>query len=125
VVAENNKQRFRFSDDGQRIRANQGHSIPIEGGLKAVDPPEILYRGTATRFLDSIKAQGLLKRERHHVHFSANHETATAVGRRHGRPIVLAVRAATMCADGHPFFISDNGVWLVDHVPPQYFDIPG
>lgn len=120
LVATNDKQRFRFSEDGQRIRANQGHSVEIELGLAPQLPPEILYHGTVERFLASIFAQGLLKGQRHHVHLSSDLATAQIVGRRRGASVILTVAAGAMSAAGHTFYRSDNGVWLVDHVPPQY-----
>jgi putative RNA 2'-phosphotransferase len=121
-VAECPKQRFAVSEDGQMIRANQGHSVAIELGYSAQPPPERLYHGTATRFLDSIRASGLRKGERHHVHLSSEIGTAEKVGRRHGQPVVLGVRSGAMQADGHEFFISDNGVWLVDHVAAKFIE---
>ena len=120
VIDTNDKKRFAFSDDGARIRANQGHSIEVALGLPAVTPPDVLYHGTATRFLDSILATGLDKRNRHHVHLTDNLATATAVGRRYGKLVLLAVDAQRMSADGHVFHRSDNGVWLTHAVPPQY-----
>ena len=120
VVAGNNKQRFAFSEDGSRIRANQGHSIEVELELKPQQPPVELYHGTATRFLDAIFQQGLTRQNRHHVHLSASIETASAVGRRHGKLALLRVDAACMAADGHVFYHSDNGVWLTDVVPVTY-----
>lgn len=123
VVASNDKQRFRLSDDGRRIRASQGHSIPIELGLAPREPPETLYHGTATRFLRSILASGLRSAGRHHVHLSSDHETARRVGARHGTPVILVIDATAMWRDGHRFFRSDNGVWLTDHVPPDYLSV--
>ena len=120
VVAGNNKQRFAFSEDGSRIRANQGHSIKVELELKPQQPPAQLYHGTATRFLDAIFQQGLTRQNRHHVHLSASVETASTVGRRHGKLALLTVDAARMAADGHVFYCSDNGVWLTDAVPVDY-----
>lgn len=120
VVAENDKQRFRFSEDRTRIRANQGHSIAIDLALQPVQPPSTLYHGTATRFLESIREKGLVKGSRQHVHLSAERTTAHKVGQRHGRPVILIVEAAKMSADGFDFFVSDNGVWLVDHVPVRF-----
>lgn len=120
VVRTSDKQRFAISEDGTRIRANQGHSVPVELGLAAQVPPEQLYHGTATRFLDSIRRQGLLRGERHHVHLSADTDTAVKVGVRHGQPVVLVVQAGDMHQAGHAFFRSDNGVWLVEHVPPSF-----
>lgn len=120
VVRTNDKQRFAFSDDGARIRANQGHSVAVELGLTAQTPPKVLYHGTASRFLDSIEAGGLEPRRRHHVHLSPDAETARKVGGRHGRPVVLTVDAERMASDGFVFFLSANGVWLTAAVPPRY-----
>src|SRR5215471_11687812 len=120
VVAGNDKKRFSLSEDGLWVRANQGHSIKVELGYAPTAPPEILYHGTAERFLTSIKQQGLMKGKRHHVHLSADVDTATKVGRRHGRPVVLRVKAGLMCQDGFSFYLSANGVWLTEHVPVQY-----
>lgn len=120
VVRQNDKQRFSFSADGTRIRANQGHSVEIELGYAPATPPELLYHGTATRFLASIRQQGLLKGARHHVHLSADVETATRVGQRHGQPVVLTVQAAAMVEDGFTFYLSANGVWLTEQVPVAY-----
>ena len=120
VVAGNSKQRFAFSEDGLRIRANQGHSIAVELELMPRLPPAELFHGTATRFLDAIFQQGLTRQSRHHVHLSASVETASAVGRRHGKLALLRVDAARMAADGHVFYQSDNGVWLTDAVPVTY-----
>jgi putative RNA 2'-phosphotransferase len=122
VVRTSDKQRFAISEDGTRIRANQGHSVPVELGLVPHVPPEQLYHGTATRFLDSIRRQGLLRGDRHHVHLSADTETAIKVGTRHGQPAVLIVHAGDMHRAGHVFFRSDNGVWLVAHVPPAFLE---
>ncbi len=124
VVATNNKQRFAISDDGTRIRARQGHSIEVELGLSPIAPPERLYHGTATRSLHAIRLDGLSKRQRQHVHLSADPDTATNVGTRHGKPVVLTVRASEMAASGYAFFRSENGVWLTDAVPPQFIDFP-
>lgn len=120
VVATNDKKRFAFSDDGSRIRASQGHSVAIELGLTPVAPPNVLYHGTATRFLDSIKQKGLIAGSRRHVHLSAELATAVDVGRRHGKPAVLTVRSAEMHGSGNEFFLSDNGVWLTASVPVEY-----
>jgi putative RNA 2'-phosphotransferase len=124
VVATNEKKRFAFSEDGTRIRANQGHSVEVSLGYTPQTPPDQLYHGTATRFLGSIGADGLRKGERHHVHLSADTETATKVGQRHGRPAILIVNAGAMHAAGHAFFISENGVWLVEHVPVEFIEFP-
>lgn len=120
IVAESDKQRFRLSDDGQRIRANQGHSVEIDLALPSVIPPEVLYHGTATRFLAAIMREGLLKQKRQHVHLSVLLETAIKVGSRHGKPVVLVVNALAMHAAGHLFYLAENGVWLTDHVPKEF-----
>lgn len=120
IVESNDKQRFAISEDGQQIRANQGHSIDIDLGLKPVKPPEILYHGTSERTLPRIQSNGLHRMSRQHVHLSSSIETALAVGRRHGKPVVLSVAAGRMDRDGIRFFKSENGVWLVAAVPPDY-----
>lgn len=120
VVATNNKKRFAFNEDKTRIRANQGHSISIDPGLTAVEPPQLLYHGTATRFVESILATGLEKRNRLHVHLSRDLATALSVGSRHGKPYIFEVRAGDMAQAGYEFFESENGVWLTDHIPVQY-----
>ena len=123
VVASNDKQRFAISEDGTRIRANQGHSIRnVELDLTAVEPPSILFHGTVEKFLGSIRDQGLKKRNRNHVHLSADRETAVTVGSRRGKPVILKVRALEMHQDGHEFFLSANGVWLTETVPASYLD---
>jgi putative RNA 2'-phosphotransferase len=122
LVAASDKQRFAFSADGTKIRANQGHSVVIDLALDPQEPPETLFHGTATRFIDSIYAQGLLAGNRQHVHLSADEEVAKSVGVRHGKAIVLRVRAGEMHQDGHEFFRSDNGVWLTDRVPAKYLE---
>ncbi len=124
VVATNDKQRFAFSEDGQRIRASQGHSIHVDLGLEPREPPELLYHGTARASVASIRRQGLLKGKRQHVHISLDEATATKVGSRHGQPVVLVVRAGEMWRAGTPFYLSENGVWLTEHVPAQYLAFP-
>ena len=124
VVEENDKRRFSLSEDGRMIRASQGHSVEVDLGLEPVEPPAVLFHGTATRFLDSIRREGLIPGSRRHVHLSADEGTATAVGSRHGRPAVLRVDAARMHAEGHRFFRSANGVWLTVRVPAEYLHFP-
>jgi putative RNA 2'-phosphotransferase len=124
VVATNDKKRFSFSPDGRLIRANQGHSVDVDLGLVAIEPPELLYHGTVERFLDSIREKGLLRGKRHHVHLSPDRETAARVGQRRGRPVVLVVEAGRMHRDGHPFYQSENGVWLTETVPPAFLRFP-
>jgi putative RNA 2'-phosphotransferase len=123
IVAENDKQRFALSADGRCIRASQGHSITVDLALPPLAPPQLLYHGTTTRFLDAIKREGLHKRGRQHVHLSPNEATALKVGRRHGPPVVLTVQAGAMAAAGYLFYRSANGVWLTDHVPPAYLEL--
>jgi len=120
VVAQNNKQRFSFDATGRLIRANQGHSVDIDLQLHPAEPPAVLYHGTAERTLSAIMQDGLSKMHRHHVHLSADQETARKVGERHGKPVVLSIDTRAMRDTGYVFYRSDNGVWLVDHVPPQY-----
>lgn len=120
VVRTSDKQRFALSEDGASIRANQGHSVKVDLQLEPKDPPPVLFHGTATRFLDSIMGQGLRPGQRHHVHLSADRETAVAVGRRHGKPVVLRIAADVMRAQGFVFFLSENGVWLTEKVPPAF-----
>jgi len=122
VVKQNDKQRFIISDDGLRIRANQGHSINIDLALTPVEPPAFLFHGTVSKFMNAIKKEGLLKMTRQHVHLSEEMETAVNVGGRRGKPIVLTVRTGEMHKDGVEFFQSKNGVWLTDHVAPNYID---
>lgn len=123
VVAQNSKQRFAFSDDGLKIRANQGHSVEVDLELTPQIPPEILYHGTATHNLEAISRDGLQKMRRHHVHLSPNIETATKVGARHGKVVVLEVDARRLSEEGVEFFVSENGVWLVDSVAPNAFRV--
>ncbi len=125
VIATNDKKRFALSDDGLCIRANQGHSVSgVDLKLEEKSPPDILFHGTVAAFIDSIQANGLQKRSRNHVHLSADEATATRVGARRGKPIILRVAAAAMHQDGHPFYLSANGVWLVACVPPQWLRLP-
>ncbi|MBI1184937.1 RNA 2'-phosphotransferase [bacterium] len=120
AVATNDKKRFAFSADKSKIRANQGHSIQVDVALKPTPPPALLYHGTAQKNLESIMQRGLQKQNRLHVHLSDNKESARAVGTRHGKPVVLTIDAGQMFADGHQFFLSENGVWLVDAVDTKY-----
>jgi len=120
VVRENDKQRFAFNEDGTRIRASQGHSVRVELGYAPRAPPPVLYHGTASRLLASIRERGLVRGRRHHVHLSADAATAAKVGARHGEPHVIEVQSGRMHADGYEFYRSDNGVWLTEHVPAKY-----
>jgi putative RNA 2'-phosphotransferase len=121
VVQSNDKKRFTVSEDGLSIRAAQGHSAQsVAIAHVEKQPPEFLYHGTATRFLDSIREQGLLPGSRHHVHLSEDEQTATAVGQRYGKPVVLRVKALLMFKQGFKFYLADNGVWLTESVPVAY-----
>jgi putative RNA 2'-phosphotransferase len=121
VVNTNDKQRFAYSQDGTMIRANWGHSISIELNLEPVEPPDLLYHGTATRFMSPILAEGIDKRQRDHVHLSTDYETAEQVGSRHGKPHVFEVDAKQMHEDGVEFYFSTNvNIWLTDYVDPKY-----
>jgi putative RNA 2'-phosphotransferase len=125
LVRTSDKQRFAFDESGERIRANQGHSLSVNLGLAPVVPPEVLFHGTNRRVLPAILEEGLIKGNRHHVHLSGDAETAKKVGdRRAGGTIILRVRAGEMAAAGFDFFRSANGVWLTDAVPPAYLDVP-
>ncbi|QDY77779.1 RNA 2'-phosphotransferase [Streptomyces qinzhouensis] len=123
VVAVNDKRRFTI--DGDRIRANQGHTVAVDLGLPSATPPAYLYHGTVAARLAAIRAEGLRPMARHHVHLSPDRETATRVGARRGRPVVLSVDAAAMHRAGHTFRVSANGVWLADAVPPAFLRFPG
>ncbi len=123
VVGTNDKKRFAFSEDGQRIRASQGHSVKVDLQYEPTVPPELLYHGTPERFVDSIRRAGLNKGQRHHVHLSPDPETAIRVGQRRGRPVVLRIRTGEMHRQGHVFYRSANNVWLVDHVPAGFVEL--
>ncbi|MEV6242105.1 RNA 2'-phosphotransferase [Lentzea sp. NPDC051838] len=118
VVARNDKQRFTI--DGDRIRANQGHSVEVDLGLPTATPPDTLFHGTVAQYLDDIMRDGLRPMSRHDVHLSPDRETARRVGARRGRPVILLVDAKRMSDDGHEFRLSANGVWLTQHVPAGY-----
>ncbi len=120
LVAASDKQRFALSPDGARIRAVQGHSVPVALGHPEREPPALLYHGTVARRLASIEAQGLVPGRRHHVHLSADPETAAAVGSRRGAPVVLVVRAHAMWQEGLRLWLAPNGVWLTAAVPPRF-----
>ena len=124
IVATDAKGRYSYDVTGMRIRANQGHSIDgVELNMESPEPPEYLYHGTATRFLDSILREGLKPMNRQWVHISPDFETAVMVGRRHGQPVVLEIRARQFVDDGHELFRSGNGVWQAKAVPTEYFTV--
>lgn len=120
VVAGSDKQRFSLDETGRRVRANQGHSTPVDLELEAVEPPDVLYHGTGAQTAEAIEREGLARMRRHHVHLSADVATAVTVGARHGKPVVFAVDAAGMRAEGIPFYRSANGVWLVEEVGVRF-----
>ena len=124
IVRENNKRRYSFNEDHTKIRANQGHSIPVDIELREEKPPRRLYHGTAERFLPSIRREGIRKMGRQYVHLSADVQTAVEVGRRRGTPAVIVIDAEAMARDGAVFYLSENGVWLCEHVAPEYFLAP-
>lgn len=124
VVQENDKQRFAFSTDGLRIRANQGHSVEVELDHAPAEPPELLFHGTPAHFVEAIRSGGLKKMKRHHVHLHENRDVATTVGKRRGKPVILTVRAGEMHRAGIEFFVTPNHVWLVDAVSTEWIDLP-
>ncbi len=123
VVKYDDKQRFSFNESKTKIRANQGHSIPIDLQLIPVVPPAILYHGTHQKVVQKILKQGLKKMARHHVHLSETKDTALKVGSRRGKPVIFIINAQQMYKDGLNFYCSDNGVWLVDYIDPKYLTI--
>lgn len=123
VVEKNDKKRFSFDASGEKIRASQGHSIAVDLQLKKQTPPARLFHGTAERSVPMIREHGLLKMARHHVHLSADTETARAVGMRYGKPVIFEVDTTAMLEKGFEFFVSENGVWLVESVPPEFLKV--
>ena len=122
IVETNNKKRYSFDEDHTLIRANQGHSVPVDVELPVVSPPEILFHGTAEKYIESIRSQGLIPKSRLYVHLSGDAETARDVGARHGVPVLLRVHSGQMERDGYTFYRSVNGVWLTEAVPEKYLD---
>ena len=120
IVAEDEKQRYSFNEDKTLIRANQGHSIPVDVELDEKEPPEVLYHGTGEKYVPSIDRQGLIPKSRLYVHLSRDEETAVKVGTRHGKPVIYKVKSGEMYRDGYKFFCSANGVWLTKEVPVKY-----
>lgn len=120
IVRTDSKQRYSFNEDKTLIRANQGHSIPVDVELDEQKPPQILYHGTAERFLDAIMAEGLKPMSRLYVHLSKEEETAIKVGKRHGKPVALRINSEEMYHDGIRFYLSQNGVWLTKYVDKKY-----
>ena len=122
IVRTNEKQRFSFNEDKTKIRANQGHTIPVDVELEEKEPPEFLYHGTADKYVESIDCTGLEPRQRLYVHLSTDKETAAKVGQRHGKPVVYRVNSGQMAKDGYRFYLSVNGVWLTKAVPVKYLE---
>ena len=120
IVRTDNKQRYSFNDDKTKIRANQGHSIPVDVELTQKTPPDVLWHGTGEKYVYSIEVQGLIPKTRLYVHLSSDPDTAIKVGSRHGKPVVYEVATGAMQKDGYVFFQSVNGVWLTKHVPVKY-----
>ena len=120
IVRTDEKGRYSFNEDKTKIRANQGHSIAVDVELKEMVPPDVLYHGTAARFLDSIREQGIKSMSRLYVHLSGDIETAIKVGKRHGEAVVLSINAKQMAEDGIKFYLSENGVWLTKYVAWKY-----
>lgn len=120
LVETNDKQRYEFNDDKSKIRARQGHSVNINVDLKETLPPDVLFHGTATRFLPSIKEKGILKMSRNYAQLTENFDIAMEVGKRHGKPVILAVDTKTMREDGVKFYLSNNNVWLTEFVDSKY-----
>lgn len=120
IVRTDDKQRYSFNEDKTLIRANQGHSIPVDVELDEVKPPEELWHGTGEKYVLSIDEQGLLPKSRLYVHLSKDEETAVKVGKRHGKPVLYIVKAGKMYRDGYKFYLSKNGVWLTKEVPVKY-----
>ncbi len=123
IVAEDEKQRYSFNEDQSLIRANQGHSIPVDVELEKKHPPDILYHGTGEKYVASIEEQGLIPKSRLYVHLSKDYEIAIKVGSRHGKPVVYEINAGQMSEDGYDFFQSVNGVWLTKKVPVQFLNL--
>lgn len=123
IVRTDEKGRYSFNEDKTLIRANQGHSLPVDVGLKQAVPPDKLYHGTAERFIGSIKSTGIKPMGRQYVHLSKDYETAVRVGGRHGKPIAIEINAAQMNQDRILFYLSENGVWLTKYVEPKYFAV--
>ena len=122
IVRTDNKQRYSFNEDKTLIRANQGHSIPVDVELEEAEPPEQLWHGTGEKYVASIDKQGLIPKSRLYVHLSKYKETAINVGKRHGKPVLYIVKVGDMVRDGYQFFLSKNGVWLTKEVPVEYLE---
>ena len=125
IVDTNDKKRYSFNEDKTRIRANQGHSVDVDLNLVAQEPPAMLYHGTTSKYIDVIRKHGIQKMNRHHVHLTTTKATALNVGSRHGKPVLLEINALKMHEQSYEFYLSANGVWLTDEVPPAFIDFAG
>ena len=125
IVLNNNKKRYAYNEDKTLIRASQGHSVKVDVELKEKIPPVVLYHGTSPKFIPSILKTGLNKMNRQHVHMSYDLDTAMDVGARHSKnnPEIIIIDCKSMVKDGYKFYLSDNGVWLTDNIPPKYLKI--
>ena len=123
IVSEDNKQRYKISDDGKKIRASQGHSIDVIIEMDEKEPPEILYHGTAWRNVDSIMKDGINSGERLYVHLSKDEPTAVTVGQRHGKPVILKIKSGDMYRQGHIFYLSENNIWLTKFIPKEFISV--
>ena len=123
IVANNDKTRFSFNEDKTKIRANHGHSIQVDVELKESVPPDVLYHGTAEKYVDSIMRIGLIGKERLYVHLSKDTQVAKSVGGRHGKPVIYKVDAKGMYEDGYKFYLSQSGIWLTKEVPVRYLEL--
>lgn len=123
IVENDSKTRYAFNEDKSKIRANQGHSINVDLNLKSIKPPDVLYHGTSTKYINKILLEGIKKITRKHVHLSDNLETAKSVGERHGNPVILSIDSKSMYNDGYKFYLSENKVWLCDYISTKYIKI--
>lgn len=124
IVEEDEKQRYKISDDGKKIRANQGHSINVKVEMEKKEPPKMLYHGTGEQNVEPIRNNGIVPKSRLYVHLSKDEETAVSVGKRHGKPVVLKIKTGDMYKEGYEFFISSNGVWQTKNVPVKFIIFP-
>ena len=120
IVETDEKHRYSFNFDKTLIKANYGHSVPINIEPLLAVPPKDLYHGTADKYMESIDSQGIFAKSRNYVHLSSNIENAINVGRRHGNPVVYKIATEDMQADGYKFYKAESGVWLTKEVPLKY-----
>lgn len=123
IIESDDKVRFELSKDDISVRASYGHSIDVDLGLEPETPPEILYHGTAVKYLESIMQDGLKPRKRNFVHLSETIDMAEQVGSRHGVSVVLSVNSEAMVLNKYNFYKAKNGVWLTEDIPVQFIKI--